>query len=114
ISRRAFFSFLVGGAALVGLPMAYFERQIKFCDLDFAFRNCKLRGGWLVLKQTRYFDPLKEGASTVGWKTWINGEKYSQLITLNGIPTEEVAAELTEILQVTLDRFRLEFASRLA
>ena len=107
ISRRAFFTFLVGGAALVGLPAAYFERQMSICDMAWAFRDCKLRGGKFVFTFARY-----EGEEpTVGWTAWINGEKYGKFITVDGIPTEKEAAKITEVLQYDLDRWPLQLAA---
>ncbi|KKM04599.1 hypothetical protein LCGC14_1762660 [marine sediment metagenome] len=101
ISRRAFFTFLAGGAALVGLPTVYFLRQISLCDMAWAFRNCKLQGGKFIFKYARY-----EGENpTVGWTAWINGEKYGKFITIDGIPTEEEATKITEVLQYDLDRW---------
>ncbi len=113
ISRRAFFSFLAGGAALVGLPTAFLLRRIWLCDLAFAFRNCNLRGGELLTTQTSLsdaFGPLIDESPTVGWKTWVNGEKYGNLITIDGIPTEEEATKITEVLQYDLDRFHRRIA----
>ena len=118
ISRRAIFSFLAGGAVLIGLPAAAFERQIRLCDLEFAFRDCKLLGGDILLSYGRHeeFGGYLEGideSPTVGWKTWINGEKYGMFITIDGVPTEKEAAKITEVLQYNLDRSRRKITSRL-
>ena len=107
ISRRAFFTFLAGGAALVGLPTAYLQRQIGLYDLVWTFRDCELQGGKFIWRNAR----CEGEESIVGWYTWIGGEKYSQAITLLELPTEEEAQKLTEVLQISLDRFRLRMAA---